>query len=186
MSFPHLHRSRELPPTWLVIACLALPQIAETVLAPGLPSVARAWQLSAADTQWVMSLFFLGFSAGVLLWGQVADRWGRRPALLLGLALALAGTAWGIVAPSYAALLAGRFVQALGMATCSVTTQTLLRDRLSGAPLPQTVRLAAFASFSVHEPGEPLVVHQERYGALSVRDGLNLPAALIGSGNVGC
>ena len=137
MPFPHLHRGRALPPKWLVIACLALPQIAETVLAPGLPSVARAWQLSAADTQWVMSLFFLGFSAGVLLWGLVADRWGRRPALMLGLTLALAGTAWAILAPSYAALLAGRVVQALGMATCSVTTQTLLRDRLSGAPLTQ-------------------------------------------------
>lgn len=135
MPFPHLHRGRELPPKWLVIACLALPQIAETVLAPGLPSVARAWQLSASHTQWVMGVFFLGFSAGVLLWGQVADRWGRRPALMLGLTLALAGTALAILAPSYALLLAGRFVQALGMATCSVTTQTMLRDRLSGAAL---------------------------------------------------
>lgn len=131
------HTSPVLPPRWLVIAWLALPQIAETILAPALPNLARAWHLDPARTQWVMSVFFLGFSVGVLLWGQVSDRWGRRPALLSGLALALAGTLTALVAARYEWLLLGRFVQALGMATCSITTQTILRDRLSGHALTQ-------------------------------------------------
>ncbi|MBB1596475.1 hypothetical protein [Achromobacter sp. UMC46] len=40
-----------------------------------------------------------------------------------------------LIAPSFEGLLLGRFIQAAGLATCSVTTQTLLRDRLSGDAL---------------------------------------------------
>lgn len=135
MKLIDISDGRDLPPKWLVIAWLALPQIAETILAPALPDLARVWQLDPAHTQWVMGIFFLGFSAGVLLWGHVSDRFGRRPALLLGLTLALAGTIEATVAPTYGLLLLGRFVQAVGMATCSVTTQTILRDRLAGEAL---------------------------------------------------
>ena len=135
MRLTDVDGGRELLPKWLIIAWLALPQIAETILAPALPDLARVWQLDPARTQWVMGIFLLGFSAGVLLWGHVSDRWGRRPALLLGLTLAFAGTIGATFGPNYELLLLGRFVQAVGMATCSVTTQTILRDRLSGDAL---------------------------------------------------
>lgn len=124
-----------LPPPWLIIALLALPQIAETILAPALPDLARHWRLDAAATQPVMGVFFIGFAAGVLLWGHLADIWGRRPAMLAGLATGLAGTLGALAAPHYGWLLAGRFVQALGLAACSVVTQTALRDCLSGPRL---------------------------------------------------
>ncbi|MFY1897377.1 MFS transporter [Achromobacter xylosoxidans] len=126
---------RALPPPWLVIALLALPQVAETILAPALPDLARHWRLDAAATQPVMGIFFVGFAAGVLLWGHLADTRGRRPAMLAGLALGLAGTLCALAAPAYPWLLAGRFLQALGLAACSVVTQTVLRDCLDGPRL---------------------------------------------------
>ncbi|CCH07161.1 hypothetical protein NH44784_032011 [Achromobacter xylosoxidans NH44784-1996] len=124
-----------MPPPWLVIALLALPQVAETILAPALPDLARHWRLDAAATQPVMGIFFVGFAAGVLLWGHLADTRGRRPAMLAGLALGLAGTLCALAAPAYPWLLAGRFLQALGLAACSVVTQTVLRDCLDGPRL---------------------------------------------------
>lgn len=127
--------ARTLPPPWLVIALLALPQVAETILAPALPDLARHWRLDAAATQPVMGIFFVGFAAGVLLWGHLADTRGRRPAMLAGLALGLAGTLCALAAPAYPWLLAGRFLQALGLAACSVVTQTVLRDCLDGPRL---------------------------------------------------
>ena len=64
--------------------------------------------------------------------GLAVRRLGPRPALLAGLCTGLAGTLCAAWAPGFEALLAGRFVQALGLATCSITTQTMLRDRLQG------------------------------------------------------
>lgn len=138
-----------LPPRGLVIALLALPQIAETILAPALPDLARHWRLDAGAAQSVMGVFFLGFALGVLLWGHLADAWGRRPALLAGLATGLAGTLCALIAPSFEGLLFGRFIQAAGLATCSVTTQTLLRDRLAGDALTRYfVTLGAVLAWS--------------------------------------
>lgn len=147
---PDIHPSRNgLPPSALILALLALPQIAETILAPALPDLARHWQLDASAVQPVMGIFFLGFAGGVLLWGHLADVWGRRPALLAGLLAGLAGTACALTAPSFELLLLGRFIQAAGLATCSVTTQTLLRDRLSAEALTRYfVTLGAVLAWS--------------------------------------
>ncbi|OXJ22492.1 MFS transporter [Burkholderia sp. HI2714] len=124
-----------LPPICLLLALVALPQIAETVLAPSLPNIAHAFSLSAAQTQWAMSIFFLGFAVGVFVWGRVSDAVGRRPAILGGLAIGLVGTLVAARASSFELVLVGRFIQAVGLATCSVTTQTILRDCLDGAAL---------------------------------------------------
>lgn len=149
MTFSSLSPRGGLPPRGLVIALLALPQIAETILAPALPDLARHWRLDAAAAQPVMGVFFLGFAVGVLLWGHLADAWGRRPALLSGLAVGLAGTVGALLAPDFGLLLLGRFVQALGLATCSVTTQTLLRDKLGGESLTRYfVTLGAVLAWS--------------------------------------
>ncbi|PTB20098.1 MFS transporter [Trinickia symbiotica] len=176
----------DLPPKWLVIAWLALPQIAETILAPALPDLARVWQLDPAHTQWVMGIFFLGFSAGVLLWGHVSDRFGRRPALLLGLTLALVGTIAATVGSTYGLLLLGRFVQAVGMATCSVTTQTILRDRLGGAALTRyfvTLGMVLSWSPAVGPLAGQIVSDWQGYqGVLSVIAALALILALCGVG----
>ena len=81
--------------------------------------------------------------------GWLCDAWGRRPALLAGLCTGLAGTLCAAWAPGFEALLAGRFVQALGLATCSITTQTMLRDRLQGEALTRCfIMLGAVLSWS--------------------------------------
>ncbi|HHM5141121.1 TPA: MFS transporter, partial [Pseudomonas aeruginosa] len=87
---------RPRPPLLLVLALLALPQVAETILSPALPALASYWRLDDATSQWTMALFFVGFAPGIWLWGWLADRLGRRPALLGGLGLAALATfgAW--------------------------------------------------------------------------------------------
>lgn len=171
-----------LPPRWLIIALLALPQIAETILAPALPDLARQWRLDAAATQPVMGVFFVGFACGVLLWGQLADAWGRRPALLTALAISLAGTLGAAVAPHYEWLLAGRFVQALGLAACSVVTQTLLRDCLAGEPLTRYfVTLGAVLAWSpaVGPLTGQLVAQRQGYAGVLTAIALAIAALLL-------
>lgn len=125
----------------LVTALLMFPQIAETIYSPALTDISTHFSVSAADAAQTLAVYFIGFAVGVLFWGWFSDRRGRRPALLLGLAVYTAGCMLALAAPNFSVLLAARIVAAFGAATGSVVGQTVLRDAFDGR------RLAAIFSF---------------------------------------
>ena len=63
--------------------------------------------------QLTLAAFFAGMAIGQLVHGPLADRLGRRPPLLAGLALYVAASMACALAPGNDALIAARFVQAL-------------------------------------------------------------------------
>ncbi|EOC1278608.1 Bcr/CflA family multidrug efflux MFS transporter [Cronobacter turicensis] len=87
-----------------------------------------------------LSLFLAGFALAQLVWGPLSDRFGRRPVLLAGLgifALSCLGTVWVETA---GALLALRFIQAVGVCSAAVSWQALVTDRY---PAQQARRIFA-------------------------------------------
>ncbi|EOC1340047.1 Bcr/CflA family multidrug efflux MFS transporter [Cronobacter dublinensis] len=87
-----------------------------------------------------LSLFLAGFALAQLVWGPLSDRFGRRPVLLAGLgifALGCLGTVW---VESAGALLALRFIQAVGVCAAAVSWQALVTDRY---PAQQARRIFA-------------------------------------------
>ncbi|HBS6036070.1 TPA: MFS transporter [Klebsiella aerogenes] len=125
----------------LVTALLMFPQIAETIYSPALTDISTHFSVSAADAAQTLAVYFIGFAVGVLFWGWFSDRRGRRPALLLGLAVYTAGCMLALAAPNFSVLLAARILAAFGAAIGSVVGQTVLRDAFDGR------RLAAIFSF---------------------------------------
>ncbi len=71
----------------LAVALLMFPQIAETLYSPVLTDISEHFRVTAEQASLTLSLYFIGFAAGVLVWGRLCDTLGRRPALLLGLAV---------------------------------------------------------------------------------------------------
>lgn len=86
----------------LVTALLMFPQIAETIYSPALTDISAHFSVSAADAAQTLAVYFIGFAVGVLFWGWFSDRRGRRPALLLGLAVYTAGCMLALAAPDLA------------------------------------------------------------------------------------
>ncbi len=125
----------------LVTALLMFPQIAETIYSPALTDISAHFSVSAADAAQTLAVYFIGFAIGVLFWGWFSDRRGRRPALLLGLAVYTVGCMLALAAPNFGVLLAARIVAAFGAAIGSVVGQTVLRDAFEGR------QLAAIFSF---------------------------------------
>lgn len=117
----------------LLLGLVGLPQISETIYTPALPSVAVGLDTSGSLAEATLAIYFVGFALGVLLWGTISDRKGRRPAMLVGLLVyGLATVACGLCT-SVAALMVGRLVQAFGASVGSVITQTIMRDAFEGA-----------------------------------------------------
>lgn len=79
-----------------------------------------------------VTTYFLGLGAGTLLYGPLADRFGRRPALFLGYGVYAVGALASTLAPTLGWLLAGRFVWGVGGAGPRVITLTVVRDIYEG------------------------------------------------------
>lgn len=119
----------------LVTALLMFPQIAETIYSPALTDISARFSVSAPQAALTLSVYFIGFAVGVLLWGGFSDRYGRRPVLLAGLGVYALGCLMALWATDFSLLLAARIVTAAGAATGSVVTQTILRDCYRGRQL---------------------------------------------------
>src|SRR3546814_20209666 len=65
--------------------------------------------------------------------GPASDRYGRKPALLVGIVLYIIGSALCVWAPTIEILIAGRIVQAIGGAAGIVISRAIIRDRFSRA-----------------------------------------------------
>ena len=84
---------------------------------------------SAAAISASLSLFLAGFALAQLAWGPLSDRYGRRPVLLAGLAIFALGCLGMVWVESAAAMLALRFIQAVGVCAAAVSWQALVTDR---------------------------------------------------------
>lgn len=123
---------KKAPTLLLIIVLVGFPQISESIFTPVLPALSRAMAVSANQIQWTMSSYFVAFAVGVLWWGQLADRIGRRPAMLGGVGLYLLGNLGLLLSPNFGWLLGFRLLQAFGASAGSVVTQTIMRESFTG------------------------------------------------------
>jgi len=106
----------------------ALGPFAIDTYLPAFPEIARTFRTDVAHIGLSLSAYFLGICLGQLVYGPILDRYGRRTPLLWGLgvfALSSLACAW---APSAEALIALRFLQALGGCAGMVAGRALVRD----------------------------------------------------------
>ncbi|HET7674098.1 MAG TPA: Bcr/CflA family multidrug efflux MFS transporter [Gammaproteobacteria bacterium] len=99
---------------------------------PSLPTIARELGASSAAVQQSVSAFFFGLAAGQIIYGPLSDRFGRRPALLLGFALYLVAGVVCALAGAIHVLIAARAVQGFGAAASASAGRAVIRDRWKG------------------------------------------------------
>ena len=104
-----------------------------------MPFVGRAFGVGAGTAQLAFSLAMLAMAAGTLVYGTLADRIGRLPTLIGGLALFSGGAAIGAAAPTIELLIAGRILQGLGAACGVVLARTMVSDVYGAERLPQMI-----------------------------------------------
>ncbi|MEQ3626229.1 MAG: MFS transporter [Celeribacter sp.] len=87
----------------------------------------------------IITIFVLGMAVGELLIGPFMDATGRRPAVIGGLVLFGIGTIIAGTADSYGAVVAGRFLQGVGIAGPKIGTRAMIRDRYAGTDMAQVM-----------------------------------------------
>jgi DHA1 family bicyclomycin/chloramphenicol resistance-like MFS transporter len=95
---------------------------------PGFPAIAADLQTSTARVSLSLSSFFIGISAGQLLYGPLLDKFGRKKPLFIGLLVYILASAGCAFADSINILIGLRFVQALGSCAATVAAVAMVRD----------------------------------------------------------
>ncbi|HCR2992034.1 TPA: MFS transporter [Serratia marcescens] len=129
----------------LLVTAIMTPQLLETLYSPALTAIRSDFGVSAAQAGQTLSIYFFAFALGVAFWGAFCDRFGRRPAMLAGLALYLVGAGLALLSGSFTLLLAARALIAFGAAVGSIVTQTMLRDVYQGPALGRMFALVGIA-----------------------------------------
>lgn len=133
----------------LLICLVGFPQISETIYTPSLTEIAQSYGIPLNIAQMTLSLYFIAFALGVFFWGIGSDYFGRRKAMNLGIVVYILGCILCVVSKNIELLFVGRFIQAFGASTGSVTTQTILRDNYEGNERHQLfAKISAALAFS--------------------------------------
>ena len=128
--------SQDNPPLdYVILVALTISTVALStdVMLPAMGLLGSAFDLANInDTQYVVSVFFLGFALGQLVVGPLSDSVGRRPVVLWGYGLFLLGCVLSIFASTWPMMLVGRFLQGLGAAAPRIVTVAMVRDDYKG------------------------------------------------------
>ena len=126
-----------------IAALMSVLSLSLDILLPVLPDISVDFSHSdSAGVRSVLTVFMFAFGLGHLYAGLLADRYGRRPILVASLGIYILAGIFCAVAPSFEALLFGRFIQGLAAAGPRVIAVAILRDLRSGADLARTLSMA--------------------------------------------
>jgi DHA1 family bicyclomycin/chloramphenicol resistance-like MFS transporter len=112
----------------LLTLLLGIQPVTTDLYLPALPSLTRALDAPMPAAQLTLSGLIIAFGAAQLVAGPLADRFGRRPVLIVGLALYTAASLGSLQAASIEHLVAWRALQGAGMAAAVTCGRSIVRD----------------------------------------------------------
>ncbi|MAL88865.1 MULTISPECIES: multidrug effflux MFS transporter [unclassified Brevundimonas] len=127
----------------LVAMMMALNALAIDMMLPALPAIGEALSVASENSrQWVITAYLLGFGVAQLIYGPLADRYGRKPVLMVGLGLYVLFSVAAAFTTTFEALILARLGTGLGAAALRVLAVSIVRDRYSGRTMARVMSLS--------------------------------------------
>lgn len=133
-----------------IAALMAVNALGVDLMLPALADIGHQLSIATANhRQWIITAYMLGFGTGQLVYGPLADRYGRRPILLVTLAGFVLASVFAAGSQTFAALLGARVLQGLMSASTRVLAVAIVRDRYAGRQMARTLSVAQMIFFLV-------------------------------------
>jgi len=133
-----------------IAALMAVNALGVDLMLPALADIGHDLAITAANhRQWVITVYMVGFGAGQLVYGPLADCYGRRPILIATLIGFVAASVFAASSATFGALLFARLLQGLMSASTRVLAVAIVRDGASGRQMARTMSVAQMIFFLV-------------------------------------
>ena len=124
----------------LIALIISLVALSIDTMLPALPLIATDLGVARInDSQYVISVFFIGMAVGQMFFGPLSDSIGRRPAIISGFVLFALGCLISILAVNFEQMLLGRLLQGIGAAGPRIVSVALVRDRFKGREMARVM-----------------------------------------------
>ncbi|HLQ85319.1 MAG TPA: multidrug effflux MFS transporter [Salinisphaeraceae bacterium] len=112
----------------LLAFMMSLGPFGDTEYTPAMPEIARSLDVDYSMVQFTMASYLIGMALSELFYGALADRFGRRPVMLVGAGILTAGALICLVSFSIWPLIGGRMIQGVGATAGGVIAKAAVRD----------------------------------------------------------
>jgi DHA1 family bicyclomycin/chloramphenicol resistance-like MFS transporter len=127
----------------MVAALMATNALAIDSMLPALGKIGTSLGLSVAnERQWVVTAYLLGFGAAQIIYGTLADRYGRKRVVLVALAIYIAASLAAAFTRSFEWMMLARVVQGIGAAGTRVLAVSIVRDCYDGRQMARVMSLS--------------------------------------------
>lgn len=134
----------------LIAAIMACQALGIDAMLPALPQIGHALGVSSEnDRQWIIAIYMFGFGAAQLVYGPLADRYGRRPILIVSMGLFAVASIWAGLSTSFSGLLIARFLQGVVGAAGRVLAVSVVRDCYQGRQMARVMSLSFIVFLAV-------------------------------------
>ena len=127
-----IYRQQGKEPYILILTLLGVfASMGSVIITPALPRISEFFSITSGEAQQTVSSFLLGYALGQLFYGPFANRFGRLITLHMGLAIAILGTIFSLLASpfeSFTLLVLGRFIEAIGCSVGLVIASMMIND----------------------------------------------------------
>nr|WP_237182502.1 multidrug effflux MFS transporter [Roseomonas marmotae] len=134
----------------IIAAMMMTNALAIDSMLPALPEIGHALGVTSDNQrQWIITAYLLGFGAPQIIYGPLADRFGRKPVLLTGFVIYTLASILAMFSGSFATMLLARVLQGTGAAATRVLAVSIVRDCYSGRKMAQVMSLAFIVFLAV-------------------------------------
>ncbi|WP_121925672.1 multidrug effflux MFS transporter [Flavobacterium weaverense] len=108
---------------------------------PGFSGIAKDLNTTVANVSMTLSSYFIGISAGQLLYGPLLDRFGRKKPLFIGLLVYILASLGCVFVTDIDTFIGLRFIQAVGSCAATVASVSMVRDLFPVKDIPKVFSL---------------------------------------------
>lgn len=117
---------------FFLVLVSAFPPLTTDIYLPAMPQMVEIFSASQFKVNMTLAIYFATYALGLLFWGPLSEKFGRKPILLTGLGIYVASSFLCALAMNIEFLIASRMLQAFGGSAVTVVAAAIVKDLYTG------------------------------------------------------